>query len=73
MLGWHSPERGVLEPSPVAVFSMSGEQALYVTMIDLVEDSRADAACRSQSSVRNTFPVALVGSSERNSMKLGIL
>ena len=42
MLGWHSPEYGVLEPSPVAVFTTSGEKALYVTLIDFVEGDQTD-------------------------------
>lgn len=43
MLGWRSLEHGVLEPSPVAVFTTRGESALYVTLIDFIKADQEGA------------------------------
>jgi hypothetical protein len=44
MLGWDSPAHGVVVPTPVAVFSTSGERAVYVTLLEFVEPSTATQA-----------------------------
>lgn len=41
MLGWHSPDVGVLEPSPAVSFTTAGPGALYVTLFDLADCDRA--------------------------------
>ena len=35
MLGWDSPEYGILEPAPVATFRIEGSEATFVTAIEL--------------------------------------
>lgn len=41
MLGWHSPDVGILKPSPAVSFRTVGAEALYVTLLDLAGCDRA--------------------------------